>query len=130
VTPSPVAEADGRSILTSVEALEPTIDSALKAIVARKAAFTALPIGGIPALVKQDLSNLSASTAAFETALINSAPVRTVSTYAFIHCTEQKLYRLILRLRPPRSRAESMLHLPPPSLLTLEDWISFLYLRY
>ncbi|KAF8068056.1 hydrophobic surface binding protein [Lyophyllum atratum] len=74
VTPLPISEADGRSILTSFEALEPTIDHSLTGIVDRKAAFTALPLGGIPALVKQDLANLSASTTALESALISIAP--------------------------------------------------------
>ncbi|KAF5383281.1 hypothetical protein D9615_004806 [Tricholomella constricta] len=74
VTPNPVSDADGRSILDSFEALEPTINHALVGIVDRKAAFTALPLGGIPALVKQDLANLNASTSNIEAALIGSAP--------------------------------------------------------
>ncbi|KAG5649748.1 hypothetical protein H0H81_002204 [Sphagnurus paluster] len=74
VTPTPLADADGRAILDAFESLEPTINSALNGIIARKAAFTALPIGGIPALVKQDLANLSGSTAALEAALISSTP--------------------------------------------------------
>ncbi|KAJ7162791.1 hydrophobic surface binding protein [Mycena crocata] len=70
----PLAEDDGRTILTSVEAIEPTILDALTAIVAKKPAFQALPIGGIPALILQDLTNLKASTVAFAGALIANAP--------------------------------------------------------
>ncbi|KAG5635541.1 hypothetical protein H0H81_010903 [Sphagnurus paluster] len=73
VTPNPVSPTDGRAILTALEATETTISRALTNIVARKAAFNALPIGGIPALVKQDLANLSASTTKFEAALIAAA---------------------------------------------------------
>ncbi|KAG5634646.1 hypothetical protein H0H81_001275 [Sphagnurus paluster] len=47
--------------------------TALTNIIARKAAFNALPIDGIRALVKQDLANLSASTTKFEAALIAAA---------------------------------------------------------
>ncbi|KAF9457631.1 hydrophobic surface binding protein A-domain-containing protein [Collybia nuda] len=73
-TAGPISESDGRTILTSVEALEPVIDDALTKIAARKAAFQALPIGGIPALVKQDINNLCSQTATFETALIALCP--------------------------------------------------------
>ncbi|KAG5650590.1 hypothetical protein H0H81_011708 [Sphagnurus paluster] len=79
VSPNPLADADGRSILTAVEALENTIYSCLNGIVARKAAFTALPIGGIVTLVKQDLSNLNNSTASLEVALIGTAPASLVA---------------------------------------------------
>ncbi|KAG6914968.1 hypothetical protein DXG01_014167 [Tephrocybe rancida] len=72
--PTPISDADAQAILSALSALEPTIDDSLTKIVARKAAFTALPLGGIPALVKQDLSNLNASTNALEAALIASAP--------------------------------------------------------
>ncbi|KAF5383282.1 hypothetical protein D9615_004807 [Tricholomella constricta] len=74
VTPNPVSDADGRSIIDSIEALEPTINHALVGIVDRKAAFTALPLGGIPAVVRQDLLNLSASTGNLEAVLIGVAP--------------------------------------------------------
>ncbi|KAF5383285.1 hypothetical protein D9615_004803 [Tricholomella constricta] len=74
VDPKPFSDEDGRAILDSFTALEPTINNALIGIVDKKAALEALPVGGIPALVKQDLSNLSASTAALEDALIAAAP--------------------------------------------------------
>ncbi|KAG6854056.1 hypothetical protein C0991_011034 [Blastosporella zonata] len=70
-----VTEADAGTILNSVKAFEPTIIQALTNIVSKKAAFQALPLGGIPALVLSDLQALSASTAAFEKALVAAAPV-------------------------------------------------------
>ncbi|KAF5349121.1 hypothetical protein D9756_009496 [Leucocoprinus leucothites] len=77
--PTPVSESDGQSILNSITSIEPVIENALSAIVTKKAAFDALPVGGIPALVAQDLSNLSASTSALENALISKAPADLVS---------------------------------------------------
>ncbi|PPQ81568.1 hypothetical protein CVT25_013411 [Psilocybe cyanescens] len=79
VTPKPIAEADGKTILSAVQTLQPIIIDTVTQIVAKKAAFQALPIGGIPALVKQDLVNLNASTSKFEAALIASAPADLVS---------------------------------------------------
>ncbi|TFK33388.1 hydrophobic surface binding protein A-domain-containing protein [Crucibulum laeve] len=72
--PPPISETDGQTILKSVQGFEPTILDALKQIVAKKAALAALPVGGIVALVKQDLGFLSGNTTAFENALIASAP--------------------------------------------------------
>ncbi|KAF8960434.1 hydrophobic surface binding protein [Flammula alnicola] len=74
VATGPVGDTDGRTILTSVEAIEPTIQDALTAIVTKKPAFVALPIGGIPALILQDLNNLKSNTSAFSNALISNAP--------------------------------------------------------
>ncbi|KAK0212851.1 hydrophobic surface binding protein [Desarmillaria ectypa] len=68
------SENDGATILASVEAFEPTILDALTAIVAKRPAFQALPIGGIPALVLQDLHNLNSGTTAFSNALIANSP--------------------------------------------------------
>ncbi|KAF8885355.1 hydrophobic surface binding protein [Infundibulicybe gibba] len=73
-TSTPIAEADGQTILADVQALVPKITTTLNDIVAQKANIAALPIGGIPALVCQDLKNLKASTDAFADALIASAP--------------------------------------------------------
>ncbi|KAF4616657.1 hypothetical protein D9613_008347 [Agrocybe pediades] len=78
--PKPVSEADGTTILGIVQGFEPTILNALSGIVAKKPAFQALPIGGIPALVKQDLINLNASTSKFEAQLIASAPADLVAS--------------------------------------------------
>ncbi|KAJ7152048.1 hydrophobic surface binding protein [Mycena filopes] len=69
-----LGEDDARTILTSVEALEPTILDALTDIVVKKPAFVALPIGGLPALIHQDLINLKAATVAFAGVLISTAP--------------------------------------------------------
>ncbi|KAF7350153.1 Hydrophobic surface binding protein [Mycena venus] len=69
-----LSEADGRTILTSVEAIEPVILDALTDIVVKKPAFAALPIGGIPALILQDLEKLKTATVAFSSGLITIAP--------------------------------------------------------
>ncbi|ESK86092.1 antigenic cell wall [Moniliophthora roreri MCA 2997] len=71
---SPFSDADGADILSAVETLEPIILSALQNIVAKKPAFQALPIGGIPALVLQDLRNLDTDVTALSDALIDKSP--------------------------------------------------------
>ncbi|KAK0461274.1 hydrophobic surface binding protein [Desarmillaria tabescens] len=68
------SESDGATILAAVEGFEPTILDALTAIVEKQPAFQALPIGGIPALVLQDLQNLDSGTTAFSNALIAKSP--------------------------------------------------------
>jgi hypothetical protein len=78
--PQPFSETDGGNILTAVQAFEPTILSALSGIVAKKPDFEALPLGGVPALVLQDLINLNASTVSFGSALIVAAPADLVAT--------------------------------------------------
>ncbi|KAF8157223.1 hydrophobic surface binding protein [Crassisporium funariophilum] len=70
----PVDVTDGTVILDSVQAFEPTIQHALTEIVVKKPAFQALPIGGLPALILQDLNNLKTGTVAFSNALIAAAP--------------------------------------------------------
>ncbi|KAJ7723491.1 hydrophobic surface binding protein [Mycena maculata] len=72
-------DADGSTILASVEAIEPTILDALTDIVTKEPAFASLPIGGIPALILQDLENLQTATAAFAAALVSNAPADLVS---------------------------------------------------
>ncbi|KAF9259729.1 hypothetical protein L218DRAFT_812563, partial [Marasmius fiardii PR-910] len=72
-TPAP-SEADSQTILNSVQALVNPITSGLNAIVAKKPAFDALPLGGVSALVKQDLGNLATAATAFENGLIAKAP--------------------------------------------------------
>ncbi|KAG6901517.1 hypothetical protein C0995_010940 [Termitomyces sp. Mi166 len=72
----PVSDSDGQAILADIQALEPNIAKATSDIVARKAAFQALPLGGVPALVQQDLAQLKASTDALAAAFINCSPVR------------------------------------------------------
>ncbi|KAJ6576064.1 hydrophobic surface binding protein [Mycena vulgaris] len=82
-----LAEADGRTILTSVEAIEPTILDALSNIVVKKPAFAALPIGGLPALILQDLKNLKTATVAFSAALVANAPADLVAEATTVQTT-------------------------------------------
>ncbi|EEB98776.1 hypothetical protein MPER_01661, partial [Moniliophthora perniciosa FA553] len=70
---SPFSDADGADILSAVEAVEPIILSAFQDIVAKKPAFQALPVGGIPALVLQDLRTLDTDVAALSDALIDKS---------------------------------------------------------
>ncbi|KAF5324149.1 hypothetical protein D9619_011307 [Psilocybe cf. subviscida] len=79
VTPLPVSAADATSILSAVNTLKPVIISALTDIVAKKPGFVALPVGGLPALIKSDLTNLQTATLAFEAALIAKAPASPAS---------------------------------------------------
>ncbi|KAG6879062.1 hypothetical protein C0992_005409 [Termitomyces sp. T32_za158] len=77
----PVGESDGQAILADLQALLPTIQQSLTDLVARKAAFQALPLGGVPALVQQDLSTLSQDTNTLAAAFIACAPVRLLSSH-------------------------------------------------
>ncbi|KAG6818656.1 hypothetical protein H0H93_003134, partial [Arthromyces matolae] len=72
--PVPVSNSDAATILADLQGLQPNIAKALNDIVARKAAFTALPIGGIPALVKADLATLNVSTTVLASEFILVAP--------------------------------------------------------
>ncbi|KAJ6590703.1 hydrophobic surface binding protein [Mycena vulgaris] len=69
-----VSEADGQTILSSIQAFEPAILDALKAIATKKAAFDSQPITGLSALVRADLQTLSTVTNAFADALVVTAP--------------------------------------------------------
>ncbi|KIM37999.1 hypothetical protein M413DRAFT_448046 [Hebeloma cylindrosporum] len=80
VETGPLGEEDGAAVLASVQAFEPTIQHALVEIVTKKPAFQALPIGGLPALILQDLKSLKANTGAFSDALISTAPEDLVDT--------------------------------------------------
>ncbi|KAF5324333.1 hypothetical protein D9619_011317 [Psilocybe cf. subviscida] len=79
ITPLPVSAADAASILSAVNTLKPVIISALTDIVTKKPGFVALPVGGLPALIKSDLTNLQAATLAFENALIAKTPASPAS---------------------------------------------------
>lgn len=70
----PLEEQDGSDILNAVLAIEPIIGDALQQIVVKQPAFKALPIGGLPALILQDLKNLNDKTVSFSDALISTAP--------------------------------------------------------
>jgi hypothetical protein len=76
VSPNPVSETDGRTILNDLEALETPIKTGLTNIVAKKPAFQALPVGGLVALVKQDIFDLKNNTDAFGAACLAACPVR------------------------------------------------------
>ncbi|KAJ7578979.1 hydrophobic surface binding protein [Mycena floridula] len=73
------SEADGNTILGLVNTITPIISDVLNQLVAKKASFQALPLGGVPALVLQDLKNLNGSTILFANALIARAPADLVS---------------------------------------------------
>lgn len=97
----------------------PVILDALTAIVAKKPAFQALPLGGVPALVKQDLGNLSASTEAFENALIASTPARihlAIFPGSVMALMQLMGCRPASKIRPSNSRPPSM----QPSLTPLQ----------
>ncbi|GLB39774.1 putative hydrophobic surface binding protein [Lyophyllum shimeji] len=82
--PVPVSEADGQLILTAAATLTPMITDTLNNIVAKKAAFIALPFSiqvigmvmpvAVPALVKQDLIKGNASASALSSALVALMP--------------------------------------------------------
>jgi len=76
VTPLPVSESDGQSILNAITALEPNIIAALQAIgtTAKRALFAGLPIQNVVPSVHTDLTNLKTATDAFGAALIVKAP--------------------------------------------------------
>ncbi|KZV98842.1 hydrophobic surface binding protein, partial [Exidia glandulosa HHB12029] len=73
-----LTEEEGQAILAQIQTLEPIIIHALDGVIAKKPAFAALPIGGIPALVKQDIALLNTDTKAFENALVSIAPADVV----------------------------------------------------
>ncbi|KAH7102528.1 hydrophobic surface binding protein [Auriculariales sp. MPI-PUGE-AT-0066] len=77
-TPS-LTEAEGQSILTAFQNFDPIIVKTLNDVVAKKAAFAALPIGGIPALVKSDLNTLNTDTQAAESAILAITPADLVA---------------------------------------------------
>jgi len=79
-TPGPLSETDAQTILGLVNTVSPIIQDALSKIVAKKPAFTALPIGGIPALILSDLKTLNNDTMAFEKALVAIAPADLIPT--------------------------------------------------
>lgn len=99
--------ADGTTILDDVSAISPVIQTALTNIVAKKPAFTSErhlrpptklysrdlkqhlalngEVGGILALVLQDLEDLNSNTTAFANALIADAPVSFNFNYFRLH---------------------------------------------
>ncbi|KIK67847.1 hypothetical protein GYMLUDRAFT_36630 [Collybiopsis luxurians FD-317 M1] len=76
----PVTDAQAQGILATVEGFEPTILDALTEIVAKKPGFDSLPLGGVSALVAQDLATLKTDTKNFENALVADTPADLLST--------------------------------------------------
>ncbi|KAF8065089.1 hypothetical protein FPV67DRAFT_1671375 [Lyophyllum atratum] len=78
--PKALTESDARSILDAIEGLTPTIIAILDNITARRDTVMALPFSfpmigmGAAALVKKDVTSVSASTAALENALLSASP--------------------------------------------------------
>jgi len=65
---------DGKTVVTAVQGVKPLIIAALEDITAKKAAFAALPVGGIIDLVENDLTTLNTNTIAFSKALSKAVP--------------------------------------------------------
>ncbi|KAF5393155.1 hypothetical protein D9757_001351 [Collybiopsis confluens] len=78
----PVTEAEAQGILAIVEGFEPTILDSLTEIVAKKPGFDSLPLGGVSALVAQDLATLKTDTKNFENALVADTPADLLATAA------------------------------------------------
>ncbi|THU99532.1 hypothetical protein K435DRAFT_658869 [Dendrothele bispora CBS 962.96] len=70
-----VTDSDGQIIQDLVKNSEPAIINALNNIVTKKAAFDALPLGGVSFIVKKNLGQLSTATEALETSLFSRTPV-------------------------------------------------------
>ncbi|KAL0577782.1 hypothetical protein V5O48_004210 [Marasmius crinis-equi] len=68
------SEDDSKDILNLFQGLAPDVSSTLQALVSKKPAFDALPLGQASALVKQDLGQLADATKSLESALIDKAP--------------------------------------------------------
>jgi len=74
IATGPVSEADGTTIIKTVQGFQPGIISALTNIVTKKSLFDGAPIAGLGSVVKSDINTLNSDTSAFETALVNAAP--------------------------------------------------------
>jgi hypothetical protein len=116
-TTGPISESDGQDILNRIEAVNPTIFDALNAIVAKKPALAALPLGGIVPLVHQDLINLESNTTAFSNALIAQAPVSDSLSWELCMHADRFSCRMISRTRLRSFVTVSPLLLIQPSLL-------------
>ncbi|KAF9473026.1 hydrophobic surface binding protein [Pholiota conissans] len=65
---------DGKTILSSVQAIQPVILDALTVLVKKKAALQALPLGGVPAIVLADLKSLNTTAVKFADSLLKICP--------------------------------------------------------
>ncbi|KAE9391946.1 hydrophobic surface binding protein [Gymnopus androsaceus JB14] len=84
VATGPVDDTDGQTILKEVEAFEPTIIDALISLAQKVPAFSALPLGGVLALIKQDVVDLDAETKNLENAMIADTPADLLAQAASI----------------------------------------------
>ncbi|KAF8962711.1 hydrophobic surface binding protein A-domain-containing protein [Flammula alnicola] len=80
VAPKPFSEADGTTILSSVQSYKPTALHALNQFIVKKPAFVGLQVGGFIALITQDLNSLENSCIALQSGLVGSVPSDLVST--------------------------------------------------
>ncbi|PPQ77993.1 hypothetical protein CVT26_015899 [Gymnopilus dilepis] len=87
VPTKPFSNTDANVILLAVENIQPVILDTLTDIVAKKPAFAGLPIGGVTALILQDLQNLNASTSNLESALISATPTSLLPVASSIKST-------------------------------------------
>lgn len=110
-----LSDFDARDILTKLEKLQPTIFSALDAVVTKKAAFDAFPILNASALVLHDLQLLAGAVAIFESSLLASTPVRRVPIYPIYVLIDIVHFRAALSQKP--SKQSQPLLLPSPKLL-------------
>ncbi|KAF5326736.1 hypothetical protein D9619_004688 [Psilocybe cf. subviscida] len=71
LTPLPISEADSEAICNALLAcIGPILETAFHNFVSKPpSAFTALPVGGLPALIKSDLTNVVTDLDALEDAL-------------------------------------------------------------
>ncbi|KAJ3500671.1 hypothetical protein NLJ89_g9690 [Agrocybe chaxingu] len=72
--PTPISEADGKTLLVALGALASSVVDCSNALIAKHAAVAALPVGGIPALVKGDLGDLKGATTPFENEFLSVIP--------------------------------------------------------
>ncbi|PPQ91649.1 hypothetical protein CVT25_013204 [Psilocybe cyanescens] len=77
-----IGGSDAATILSSVQGSLPTIDSTLTAIKNKKAAFAALPVGGVPTLVAKDLKALDTDTGRLSFALSSKTPGDLTASWA------------------------------------------------
>jgi hypothetical protein len=78
---APVSEADGETIIEILDSIQPSILNALSDIIPKRNAFDSLPLGGVSALIKQDLGQLCPALESMENALIVVVPVSWVTDH-------------------------------------------------
>lgn len=76
--------------MASAHNLGPLVTEALNNFVSKRSAFYALPLNGVPALIRKDLGELSTSTTSLEDAFIAYTPVS--SSPERIYLTRRLIY--------------------------------------